>query len=261
MLAVLYVLLTEGLVDRAFIAAHTDGFDQLELRVGPGRGEVHTPAWAAALRRARRGDHRLCPRIRRGQTGHAPPRLFHPARLCRRGTVRLAIALQIATGNFGGGAARPARLTTACPRVGRLPVRLPRPACRCALARRHSGGTRGRLPHRHSCGLHVGGNFVNQGADAQEHGRLSEGGVHRQPRIVPHPHRAPVRRCLSGRAAFEKEDIGIPWGQLPPLQSPGCRRWVRRAVITISCVTWPAGWGLARVFRGPQRRAMDRSLY
>ena len=48
MLAVLHVLITDGLVDRPFVATHSVGFDDLERYVlGRDGGQEHSPEWAA----------------------------------------------------------------------------------------------------------------------------------------------------------------------------------------------------------------------
>ena len=103
MLAVLYVLITEGLVDEAFVAAHATGWELLR-RDGArrGRGTAATPQWAegvcgtpaariVALARdwARRRPTALVPGLSIQRTWGGEE------------AVRLAIALQVATGNLG----------------------------------------------------------------------------------------------------------------------------------------------------------------
>ena len=87
MLAVLHVLLTENLADRAFMDAHAAGFDLLEaLRAGPGRRPgPHPTVGRDDLRHLRPGDCAFCPRLCRRETRHAAARLFHSARLRRAG--------------------------------------------------------------------------------------------------------------------------------------------------------------------------------
>jgi len=49
MMAVLYVLIDEGMVDRQFVESHSVGFAELERYVlGEDGGTLHTPEWAAA---------------------------------------------------------------------------------------------------------------------------------------------------------------------------------------------------------------------
>ncbi len=61
-LGVMHILARDGLVDRAYIAAHTSGFDRLEAEVLP----RFPPARVAADHRPRRSRHRaLCRNVRR----------------------------------------------------------------------------------------------------------------------------------------------------------------------------------------------------
>jgi anaerobic dimethyl sulfoxide reductase subunit A len=192
MLAVLYVLITEKLVDEAFVAAHATGFEELRRRVlGTGGsaatessalspdapsalppGQAATPAWAegvcgtpaariVALAReyARRWPAALIPGLSIQRT------------LGGEEAVRLAIALQVATGNFGrrGGSSG-----------GQTWSGLPEPDVGCIDTLSHPastqipandwadavlGGRAAGYPADIHAAYNVGGNYVAQAAD------------------------------------------------------------------------------------------------
>ncbi len=102
MLAVLHVLIREDLVDEAFVAAHATGWEALRRRVLGEGGPATTPEWAeavcgtpaariVALARdwARRRPTALVPGLSLQRTWGGEE------------AVRLAIAIQVATGNLG----------------------------------------------------------------------------------------------------------------------------------------------------------------
>ncbi len=179
LLGLLHVLVTEDLVDEAFVATHATGFDQLRARVlgeggaAPGlpSGGPTTPEWAETV------------------CGTPTPRIVALARAwaCRRPTMlvqglaaqrtvggeeasRLAIALQVATGNLGRlGGSSGGRVWDALPRprTGRMPVPDAPASTTIAVndwARVLLEGPAGGYPEVHAV-YNVGGNYVVQGAD------------------------------------------------------------------------------------------------
>jgi len=182
MLAVLHVLISEGLVDEAFVAAHATGFEALRRRVlGKEGGKATTPEWAegvcgvpaariVALAReyARRKPAALIPglSIQRTMGGEE--------------AVRLAIALQVATGNLGclGG-------SSGAQNWGGLPepdvaaidslsnpasTRIPANDWADAVLEGRAGG----YPADIHAAYNVGGNYVAQGADVVKSVRAME---------------------------------------------------------------------------------------
>ena len=126
MLAVLHVLISENLVDRPFIAAHSIGFDQLERYVmGSDGGEARSPAWAAPICGIAAEE---IVRFARAYAAAKPAMLFPGYSIQRvfagEEPYRLTVALQVATGNFGqlGGSTGALNNRLPGPRVGRLPV-------------------------------------------------------------------------------------------------------------------------------------------
>jgi anaerobic selenocysteine-containing dehydrogenase len=103
MLAVLHVLLSEGLVDRSFIASHSVGFDILERHVVAGDDSgPRGPRWAEALCGTPAEE---IIRFARAYASARPTMLLPGFSIQRvfagEETFRLAVALQVATGNFG----------------------------------------------------------------------------------------------------------------------------------------------------------------
>ena len=230
MLAVLHVLLTEDRVDRAFVAAHSTGFEQLEAYVlGRDGGQPRTPGWAEPLCGVAAEE---ITRFARAYAA-AKPAMLLPGYSIQRvyageEPYRLAVALQLATGNFGvpGGstgslnnalAQRPGRHA-----AGADPRRLAHRAG-FALARRGAGRARGRVSDRHPRHLQHRRQLPQPGQrDRQEHRRLRAGGLRRLPRTLPDPHGA-LLRCGPARGARAREgghrpDLGR---QLHHLQSAG----------------------------------------
>lgn len=207
MLGVLHVLLTEGLADRAFIASHAEGFDELEQYV-----RDCTPAWAETRCGVPAAE---IARFARAYAA-AKPALLLPGYSIQRvfageETFRLAVALQLATGNLGrlgGSTGAPiSRLPT--PRVGTLPV----PS----------------VPHQPILPINdwpdavlgeagikaiysVGGNMLNQGSDVAKNIRAFQAvdfAVCHDLFLTP-----TARHCdvvLPAAHTLEREDIGIPW--------------------------------------------------
>jgi anaerobic dimethyl sulfoxide reductase subunit A len=190
MLAVLHVLITEDLVDQAFVAAHATGWELLRARVlGEDGRQAATPEWAEgvcgtpaarivtlAREWARRRPTALVPGLSMQRTwgGEEP--------------VRLAIALQVATGNLGRlGGSSGGRTWGGLPhpRFEGIPVP-PNPVVADIAANdwaeavlhgaegRPSAPGKSGDPVRIRAVVNVGGNYVAQAADARKSIRAME---------------------------------------------------------------------------------------
>ena len=219
MLAVLHVLLAEGLADRPFIASHSTGFDDLECYVlGRDGGMPRTAEWAAEICGIPAEE---ITRFARAYAAARPAMLFPGYAIQRvyagEEPYRLAIALQIATGNFGqrGGSTGSINNLLPTPKVGRLPV--PTMALQPALpvVRWPDAileGRRGGYPSDIRAVYNLGSNFLNQGSDIRKNMRAFDAldfAVTHEVFLTP-----TARFCdvvFPTTTAFEKEDIGIPW--------------------------------------------------
>ncbi len=219
MLAVLYVLLAEDLADRPFIASHSSGFADLERYVmGWDGGIPRTPAWAAPLCGIPADE---IVRFARAYAAAKPAMLFPGYSIQRvyagEETYRLAVALQIATGNFGRRGGSTGAINNMLPtlRVGRLPVPAGAAVARVPLVRWPDAileGRRGGYPTDIRAVYNLGSNFLNQGADIRKSVRAFEAldfAVTHELFLTP-----TARYCdvvLPAASPFEKEEIGIPW--------------------------------------------------
>ena len=215
MLAVLHVLLTENLADRAFIKAHSTGFDQLEGYV---LAEGCSPQWAAPICGV--AEEEII-RFARAYAAAKPAMLFPGYSIQRvfagEEPYRLAVALQIATGNFGmrGGSTGAMNNLLPNPRVGHLSwLELPGlpevPVARWPDAILH--GQAGGYPSDIHAIYNLGGNLVNQGSDI----RKSIAALDKIDFVVSHEiFMTPTARycdvIFPAATALEKEDIGMPW--------------------------------------------------
>ncbi|MCL7452795.1 MAG: molybdopterin-dependent oxidoreductase, partial [Anaerolineae bacterium] len=173
MLAVLYVLLQEGLVDQAFVERYSEGFPALQTHVlGQDDGTPKTPAWAEGL--CGTPAESIVELAR--QVGTTQPTALIPGLSIQRTVggeeaIRLAIALQVTTGNLGRLGGSSGGLTWGKlphPRMGRLPVpdnpaRATIPVVRWpdAVLEGRSGG----FPAGIKAIYNVGSNYVVQGSD------------------------------------------------------------------------------------------------
>ena len=175
MLAVLYVLITENLVDRMFVDSHSVGFDALEAYVmGEGSNQPRSPQWAEHICGVKAEDITRLARM----YGSTKPAMLFPGYAIQRvfageETFRLSVALQTATGNFGvrGGSTGALNNRLPFPRHGSLPVpdisHLPSvPVARWADAvlRGYSGDYGSEI---HAI-YNLGSNFINQGGDVKQ---------------------------------------------------------------------------------------------
>jgi anaerobic dimethyl sulfoxide reductase subunit A len=182
MLALLHVLLDQGLVRREFLAKYTIGFEPLEHYVLGGDGELpKTPAWAEALCGVPAASIEDFARI----YASASPACLFPGYSIQRTVggeeaVRLGVVLQAATANIGipggsSGAFGWGGLPE--PRIGKIPVP-PRtgqpsvPVYRWADAVLE--GTAGSYPSDIRAIYNVGGDFIVQGADVRKNLRAFE---------------------------------------------------------------------------------------
>jgi anaerobic dimethyl sulfoxide reductase subunit A len=172
MLALLHVLVDEGLTEEPFIASHAAGFEALRRRIlGRAGGPATTPAWAQEICGTPASDIVALAR----ELGRRKPAALVPGLSIQRAwggeeAVRLAIALQVATGNLGrlggsSGAQNWGGLPE--PDVGRLPVP-PNAASTLIPANDWADavllGRAGGYPDIHAA-CNIGGNYVCQGAD------------------------------------------------------------------------------------------------
>ncbi|MHB8771000.1 MAG: molybdopterin-containing oxidoreductase family protein [Syntrophales bacterium] len=219
MLAVLYVLITEGLLDRGFVDSHCTGFDRLERYVlGRAGGAACTPGWAAGICGAPAGEIVAFARA----YAAAKPALLLPGYAIQRvfageEAYRLTVALQAATGNFGvaGGSTGAANRLLPLPRVGRLgiPPVVPQPSLPIvrwpdAILEGRAGG----YPSDVRALYNLGGNPINQGADITKSiaaFRKLDFAVSHEVFLTPTALHCDV--IFPAATALEKEDIGLPW--------------------------------------------------
>ena len=126
MLAVLYMLLDEGLVNHEYVESYSVGFEDLQAYVlGEKDGTARTPEWAEKICGTPAGQIRSLAR----QYGTAKPAALIPGLSIQRSmggeeSHRMTIILQTVTGNLGrlGGTAGTSISRLAKPAVGSLPV-------------------------------------------------------------------------------------------------------------------------------------------
>jgi anaerobic dimethyl sulfoxide reductase subunit A len=173
MMAVLYVLLDEGLADTAFAEKYSLGFDHLAQHVlGQTGAEARTPQWAEGV--CGTPAHTIV-RLAR-QYGRSHPTALIPGLSIQRTiggeeATRMAIALQVATGNLGiagGSSGSPMWNLLPTPRVGTIsvppnPVQSSVPVYRWPDA--VLGGQRAGYGSDIRAIYNVGGNYLMQGSD------------------------------------------------------------------------------------------------
>ncbi len=176
MLAVLHVLIDEDLVDRGFVKKYSVGFKELERYVlGEEDGAPKNPAWAEEICGT---PADVIVQLAR-QYGQTHPTALIPGLSIQRTVggeeaIRMAIALQVATGNLGvlggsSGGLTWGRLPS--PRIGVIgapqnPVQVSIPAYCWADAVLE--GRRGGYPSDIKAIYNVGGNFLIQGSDVNK---------------------------------------------------------------------------------------------
>ncbi|HET7838665.1 MAG TPA: molybdopterin-dependent oxidoreductase [Rectinemataceae bacterium] len=219
MLALLHVLVTEGLVDRGFVAERAVGFERIEAYVlGAEDGLARDPPWASGICGVAEAEIRDLARA----WALTKPTMLIPGYSIQRveageESYRLTVALQLATGNFGarGGSTGSMNNCLPLPRVGKIDPRsrpggaaVPQLRWPDAILEGRSGG--------YASDIHAayvaGSNLANQGADlaksARAFGRLDFAVCHEM-FLTP-----TARLCdvvLPAASPLEKEDIGLPW--------------------------------------------------
>jgi len=219
MLAVLHVLITEDLVDRPFIASHSVGFEALGKYVlGAEGGGPRGPRWAEEIC-GTPADEII--RFARAYASARPAMLLPGYSIQRvhggEEPFRLAVALQVATGNFGarGGSTGSLNNRLPSPRVGSLPVPRVRDCPSVPMVRWPDAvleGRQGGYPGDIRAIYCAGSNFLNQGSDIPK--SISafmkvDFAVCHELFLTP-----TARYCdvvLPAAHSLEKEDIGIPW--------------------------------------------------
>ena len=266
MLAVLHVLLTEDRVDRAFVAAHSTGFEQLEAYVlGRDGGQPRTPEWAEPLCGVAAEE---ITRFARAYAAARPAMLLPGYSIQRvyagEEPYRLAVALQLATGNFGVLGGSTGSLNNALPgvRVGRLPAPVLPDSPTVPVARWPDAvleGRAGGYPIDIHAIYSIGGNYLNQGSQIAKSIAAFEQvdfAVCHELFLTP-----TARYCdvvLPAAHALEegghRPDLGRQLHHLQTAGGPAAGS--RRAQITTSCATWRSGWVSApNSRRGAARRS------
>lgn len=176
MLAVLHELLAAGLVDERFVERYSVGFAALRRHVlGQDGTEPKTPAWAEAIcGTPANAIVELARLYGRTRPTALLPGLSFQRTIGGEEAVRLAIALQVATGNLGrlggsSGAFAASRLPA--PRLGRVGVPAPAEQPAIPVYRWPDAileGRRGGHPTDVRAAYNVGGNYLVQGADVHK---------------------------------------------------------------------------------------------
>jgi anaerobic dimethyl sulfoxide reductase subunit A len=173
MMAVLYVLLDEKLVDTAFVEKYSVGFDELARHVlGLTGAEARTPQWAEAV--CGTPAETIVQFAR--QYGRIHPAALIPGWSFQRTiggeeATRMAIALQVATGNLGipgGSSGSPLWNSLPYPRMGEIGV--PSNAVEKSVPKYRwpdaiLEGRRGGYASDIKAIYNVGGNYLIQGSD------------------------------------------------------------------------------------------------
>ena len=221
MLAILYVWLDQGLVDRHFVETYSDGFPALEAHVlGQDDGSPKEPAWAEALC----GTPAETIVELAQQYGTTHPTALIPGLSIQRtiggeDAIRLAIALQVASGNLGRPGGSSGALTwdkLPHPRMARMPVP-PNPAGAAIPVVRWPdavlNGPSGGFPISIKAIYNVGSNYVVQGSDLHKSIRAFqqvEFAVCHDYTLTP-----TARHCdvvLPATTFLERDDIVFPGG-------------------------------------------------
>jgi anaerobic dimethyl sulfoxide reductase subunit A len=219
MLAVLQVLCSEGLVERAFVQSHSAGFDALERSVlGLDGSEARTPEWAEGVCGVAADEIR---RFARAYAAAKPAMLFPGYSIQRvfagEETYRLTVALQIATGNFGkrGGSTGAINSFLPTPRVGSLPVPAAPEQAEIPVLRWPDAVLQGRSGG-YPADIHalygLGANFINQGGDIRKNiaaMKKMDFAVCHELFMTPSARYCDV--VFPSAGPLEKEDIGLPW--------------------------------------------------
>ena len=216
--SLLYLLDRRGIIDLPYMHARSEGFEVILDHVrGKVDGVPKTAAWASSVCRAEES----------AITGLAEawatvkPLMLIPGYSIQRSrfgeeTMRLCVALQLASGNFGlqGGSTGSINNRLLKPKVGRIAVGESREGGRFPVLRWPDrildglAGESGRIRAVYT----AGGNYLNQGADIGKGARALESlqfMVCHDLFLTPTARFADV--VLPAASPLQKEDIGIPW--------------------------------------------------
>jgi len=219
MLALLEVLLEEGLAKREWAMERSIGFERLEdLVLGRTDGIRRDPEWAEAITGVPAAETRNLARA----WAAANPAMLLPGYSIQRvrggeEPYRLSLALQLATGNFGrlGGSTGSLNNRLPRPRVGSIdPLNKEgRPAVPVLLwPDAILGGRGGGFPTDIHGALVAGGNWLGQGADARKSAEaLASLDFSFCLELFPTPTALRCEVILPVASPLEKEDIGLPW--------------------------------------------------
>ena len=219
MMAVLYMLIQENMVDTRFVERYSIGFNDLRRYVlGEQDGVERSPAWAAPLCGIPAGEIIRFAR----QYGRAKPAALIPGYAIQRtfngeAAFRMTIALQVATGNLGtpGGSSGDRNNSLPTPRVGCIDTCQPDEQPIVPMLRWPDAileGRRGGYPSDIKAIYNVASNFLNQGADIRKNIRAFESvefSVCHDIFLTP-----TARYCdivLPATTFLERSDIAIPW--------------------------------------------------
>lgn len=219
MLAVLYILISENLLDRRFIQDHSTGFNQLERYIlGQQDGIAHTPEWASAICGTPLEDINFLAHT----YASAKPAMLIPGYSIQRvqageEVFRLTVTLQIATGNLGirGGSSGASNSALPSPLVGSIQCRPPKNQPSLPILRWPDAilqGRAGGYPTDIHAAYIAGSNLINQGSDIKK----SQAAFEKLDFVVSHdlfltPSVMYSDVVFPAVSPLEKEDIGIPW--------------------------------------------------
>jgi len=173
MMAVLYVLIDEGFIDREYVNKYSSGFEELEKYIiGSSDGIPKTPQWAEKIC-GTPSEHII---QLAQQYGQAHPTALIPGLSIQRTiggeeAIRMAIALQVATGNLGVLGGSTGGLTWGrlpSPRIGAIKIPFNPSDVSIPVYRWPDAiieGKQGGYPSDIKAIYNVGGNFVIQGSD------------------------------------------------------------------------------------------------
>ncbi len=220
MYALLYLFLQFGAVEKSYLEARVSGFDALASFVlGRIDGQPKTPAWAQEICGV---DAKKIEELGKRWISAKPVMLIPGYSIQRtengEEAMRLCLALQLASGNFGlpGGSTGSINNKLASPKVGSLSEGLPAEGEASVPVLRWPDAILGEyepLSRPIRAVYSAGGNFLNQGADIEKNIRAFNSldfAVCHELFMTP-----TARYCdvvLPAASPLQKEDIGIPWG-------------------------------------------------
>ncbi len=220
MYALLYLFLQSGAVEKSYLDARVAGFDALASFVlGRIDGQPKTAAWAQEICGV---DAKKIEELGRRWISSKPVMLIPGYSIQRtengEEAMRLCLALQLASGNFGlpGGSTGSINNKLPGPKVGSLSEGPPAEGEASIPVLRWPDAILGEYPPLKNTIRAIyaaGGNFLNQGADIEKNIRAFNSldfAVCHELFMTP-----TARYCdvvLPAASPLQKEDIGIPWG-------------------------------------------------